>query len=386
MLKTKVGYSINENAFKAGEEAALRARGVGALKLGMLYTNSSMDQKKVLEGAKSVLGNIPIIGSTSSNGLIVKDGVISGNNYVGLMGFSDEQMIVGVAGSEKTNEPREIGKQIAREAIVNAGIKKVPSYFYFVSSPEHEEEYLRGIEDVIGNVPFFGGSAADDTYEANWSIFCNDKIIKEGCAVAFFYAKNECIASLEHPYEETDEVGVVTKIDENRNVLEIDKIYAAEKYYNWTNINLEEVLNKGLTFKTILNPFGVKSIDGKITAIRYPMMFNEDGSIFVSNPLTEKTALIKMTTTKEKMINSVYTSLSNIAQKSKREIETYLMFYSGFNKYYLKEEANNMYNAIKKATKDKEFLMVFTFSEVGNKNNSSNVCASLSCSYAGITK
>ena len=33
------------------------------------------------------------------------------------------------------------------------------------ASPKEEEDYLKGIEDVIGRVPMFGGSAADNTVE-----------------------------------------------------------------------------------------------------------------------------------------------------------------------------------------------------------------------------
>lgn len=386
MFKTKVGYSIKENANECGKEIATIASSAGSLKLGMLFTSANMDQKKILDGVKSVLGNKPIIGCTSSNGLIVKEGVITGNNYAGMMGFIDDEMIVGVAGSEAGKEPREIGKKIAREAITNAGIKKVPSYFYFVSSPENEEEYLKGIEDVIGNVPFFGGSCADDSYTGNWNIIYNDKIINDGCAVAFFYAKNECVTSLENPYEETSEVGIVTKVEENRKILEIDNTYAAEKYKNSTNIELEEVLNKGLTFKTILNPYGIKDINGRITAIRYPMIFNEDGSIYVSNDIVPNSALIKMNTTKEKMITYLSRNTEKLISNSKREIDSFLFLYSGFKKYYLGENANELYKEIKKITGEKEFLMAFTFNEYGIKNHSASTCSSLSCTFTGFTK
>lgn len=48
-----------------------------------------------------------------------------------------------------------------------AGQTAAPAYFYMVASPAEEEDYLKGIEDVIGRVPFFGGSAADNTVSGN---------------------------------------------------------------------------------------------------------------------------------------------------------------------------------------------------------------------------
>ena len=58
----------------------------------------------------------------------------------------------------------EIG--LAKEAMEKAGQTAAPAYFYMVASPAEEEDYLKGIEDVIGRVPFFGGSAADNTVSA----------------------------------------------------------------------------------------------------------------------------------------------------------------------------------------------------------------------------
>ena len=80
---------------------------------------------------------------------------------------------------------------------------------------KEEEEYLMGIQDVIGRVPMFGGSAADDNVEGKWKIICNDKVISDGVAVAFFYTDNEIETSFTGAYRETNNVGIVTKVDNN---------------------------------------------------------------------------------------------------------------------------------------------------------------------------
>lgn len=38
---------------------------------------------------------------------------------------------------------------------------------YMAASPTEEEYFLKGISKVVGRVPFFGGSAADNTIEGN---------------------------------------------------------------------------------------------------------------------------------------------------------------------------------------------------------------------------
>ena len=82
------------------------------------------------------------------------------------MAIGDPDTTVGVAGSSKQKDARETGRLLAKEAMEKAGKTVAPVYFYMVASPAEEEDYLKGIEDVIGRVPFFGGSAADNCCRA----------------------------------------------------------------------------------------------------------------------------------------------------------------------------------------------------------------------------
>ena len=66
MLKTKVGYSENPDAYASGVETATMANVIENPSVGLFFTSCNQDQNKLMEGAKSVLGNVPIIGCTSS--------------------------------------------------------------------------------------------------------------------------------------------------------------------------------------------------------------------------------------------------------------------------------------------------------------------------------
>jgi len=367
MFKTKVGYSVNIDDFKAGAEAASKLEKLGNLKLVTLFTNCDMNQSDVLDGIKSVIGNKALIGCTSSGGIVVPDGLIRGKNYAGVMGFSDDDLIVGVAGSAAGKNAREVGKKIARQAITNAGIKKVPSYFYMIASPGEEEDYLKGIEDVIGSVPFFGGSTADDTLEGKWSIFCNDQIFSDGCAVAFFYAKNEMKNLFTGAYKETKDIGIITKTEGKRQLVEIDGVKAVEKYASWINRNPSDLSGLNLFVTSVRNPLGIKDPIGNLTLIRHPLICNEDYSMSMSNHLTEGTAVIRMTTTNDELINSNRVVLNELNNKMKRVSNSYFLICSS-------------------ARKMKEFIMIFTFGEYGSLDHSANSCGSLSLSFTSFSE
>ena len=144
------------------DTATSATKDLSNIKLNFLFTSSYGDHKEIIRGIKSV-NDAPIIGCTSCGGLIVPDGVISSpNGFAGMLSLNDPNMTIGVAIHEAGKDPRAIGRKVAIQAVENAKTTRAPAYFYMVASPKEEEEYLMGVQDVIGRVPVFGGSAADD--------------------------------------------------------------------------------------------------------------------------------------------------------------------------------------------------------------------------------
>ena len=103
MLKSNVGWSTNEDSYMQGKDSAAKAVvDLVQTKVAFLYTSVDSNVAKVLEGAKAELGTAPIIGCTSSGGIIVPDGFITGEKgFTGILALGDEELIVGVAGSKK---------------------------------------------------------------------------------------------------------------------------------------------------------------------------------------------------------------------------------------------------------------------------------------------
>ena len=260
MLKSNVGWSIDKSSKKAGMEAAQKAMSnLTKAKVAFVYTSVDNNVEEVLEGVKETLGNVPVVGCTSSGGIIVPDGYITSNNgFVGVMVLSDSAMEVGVYGSAATGDARETGRKIAQEAMKNAGKTCAPAYFYMVASPKEEEDYLKGIEDVVGRIPMFGGSAADNTVEGKWEIYANDAVFSDGCAVAFFYTDKPVSNVYTGAYRETDNVGIITKVENKRKLVEINGIPALEQYAKWTGKKVENLKGGNLLTETILAPLGVK--------------------------------------------------------------------------------------------------------------------------------
>ncbi len=387
MLKTKVGHSQNPDSFASGKEAALEAD-FSTAKVGLLFTSCVMEQKAIVEGIKSV-GSAPVIGCTSSAAICTQDGYWNAETgYSGIMSFGGDVEVV-VAGSEKTETEtaREIGRRIAKEATAKMPGKR-PNYFFMTASPKEEEAYIKGIQDILGSVPVFGGSAADNTVEGKWSIICNDQIFADGCAAAFFYTDAEMKNLYSGQFEETDHVGVITGVVNDRTLVSIDHVPAVEKYCQWTGKSVEQVMGNNLLTETIFNPLGVKDPIGSVTAIRHPMFANEDLSMNIGANLAVGTAVIQMHLEPEGMVEANPKAIGELDALMDGEAQSYFLVHCGGRRLglALQGKEDEIYPAVKAVTGDKEFLMVFTFGEYGIGDHSGNTVGGLSLSYTAFGK
>ena len=242
MLKTKVGYSNNTDAYQAGIETAQNASAGMNAKVGLLFNSVGYNQEKLIEGIKSVMPDIDIIGCTSSAGIITPEGyMIDETGTVGMMTLDDENLKVACYGMPKGKSARETGREVALKALEKSGMDYAPDYFFMSASPAEEEEYIKGIQDVLGRIPCFGGSAADNTVEGNWSLFYNDKIFNDGVVAAFFYTEKDIKTVYTGAYRETKDMGIITKLNGTRVLAEIDGVPATDKYKEWRDLDEEAV-------------------------------------------------------------------------------------------------------------------------------------------------
>ncbi|CCY46688.1 putative uncharacterized protein [Firmicutes bacterium CAG:822] len=388
MLKTKVGYSENVDAFASGAETAKMANVIENPQVGLLFTSCVQDQNKIMEGAKSVLGDVPVVGCTSSAAICTQDGYLNKETgYSGMMLFGGDLEVV-TAGSKQTDEtPREVGRRVAKEAISKVKGEDVePDFFFMSASPANEEEYLEGIQDIIGNVPVFGGSAADNTVEGKWSILNDGEAFADGVTIAIFYTKGEMKNLYTGAYHETNNVGVITKVRDERTLVEIDHEPALKKYAEWTGKSIESLMGNNLLTETICAPLGVKDPIGKVTAVRHPMFGNDDLSMNIGANLAENTAVIELSNTPEGILKANEETINNLNKLMVSEANSYFLVHCGGRRLglALSQIEDKIYPEVKKVIPNKEFLMVFTFGEYGMGDHSSNTVGGLSLSYTAF--
>ena len=392
MLKTKVGYSTLKDSYAKGKEAAKNANVGMRPKLGMMYCSCNDDVEEVVSGAMSSMKGAPIIGCTSSGMIITNDGIIeSEDGFAGLMSFDDKNMNIGVAAHKAGKNAREIGRKVARAAVENAGENYSPNYFYMVASPKEEEDYLMGIQDVIGRVPMFGGSAADDTVEGNWKIFCNDQVFQDGVAVAFFYTDNDIVTSYTGAYRDTENYGLITEVKNDRTLVKIDGVSALKKYADWIGKKPSELKGQNLLVASITKPLGVKDPLGNLTVVRHPMFGDDMGTktttddvINLGNKVVEKTAIVQLEATVDELIKSTKTTLKDVKSQLSTEPAGYFLVHCGGRKLGIGDRIDEVYKNLVEEARGVPFITVFTFGEYGYDEHSANICGGLMLSFTAF--
>ncbi len=385
MLKAIVASSTLKDSYEAGKVAAGKiASELGGAKIVYMYSSVAYNQQTLLAGVKAALGDVPVIGNTSFTGVITPEGYVGGDTFVGLMALADPDLTVGVAGLPKENSARATGRKVAEMAMQKAGKDRKPDYFYMVAPPGEEEYYLKGINEVIGRVPLFGGSAADNSISGDWQLYTQSGVFAEGVAVALFYSNKAFANEFTGAYRETGKFGVITKIAGDRTLIEIDGVPAMDKYVAWQGCPVEAAMGGNLLVTAITAPLGVKDPLGDLIAVRHPMNGNDDHSMAIGSNLAVGTAVGLLTASVDELIESTGTTLEKLKAKLGVPAGAFHLVHCGGRRAGMGDRIDEVYANVKAAVGDVPFLVEFTFGEYGFVDDGRNTCGGLMLSFTGF--
>ncbi len=386
MLKAVTGSSVVTDERLAVREAMGKILEKNLpLKLLFVYTCSAFDHKVLLKSIAEAAPGVEVVGGTSFEGVITQEGMAMGDDgFIGIMGLSDDSLTTGVACVEKGLDAQIAGVEVAKRALVSAGKKTAPDYFYMSATPGDEELYLKGITEVIGRVPFFGGSAADRKICGEWQVFAGCESVSEGVAVAFFYSEKKMTNVFTGAYRETDKCGIITKAKSRRELCEINGEKALVTYARWMQKDVAELLKGQLLIETILHPIGVKDRLGDLVAIRHPMLGHDDFSMLIGNDVSEHTTVIKMEATVDELIDAVSSSMITLEERSPSAIGAYHLVHCGGRKVGIGDRLPEVEKHIQSVAGDTPFIVTFTFGEYGYEKDGLNTCGGLMLSFTSF--
>ena len=387
-MQSFVATSTVPSPSEAGKEVAGKiASGVQGAKIALAYGSCDYDSKELLGAISSALPGVPVVGNTSFTGIITPEGFVGGDTpFVGILALGGDDVTIGTAGAPRSSAecPRCIGKNLAEAAMKAAGKDCPPDYWYMAASPAEEEYYIKGVTDVIGRVPFFGGSAADNTIEGNWMLYSGTDAFADGCVIAFFYTDTPFANKFTGAYAETDKFGVVTKMDGDRNIAEICGKPALDVYADWRGMSVDQLMGGDLLVESIVAPLGVKDRLGDLTAIRHPMNGNDNHSIAVGAKVVEKTAVIMMDGDVDCLVGSVAKTCGELKERANAKPAAYHFVHCGGRRAAIDNRIGEVADAFIKEADGVPFIAEFTFGEYGFEQDGLNATGGLMLSFTAL--
>jgi hypothetical protein len=220
-LEAGVGMSEADCAVEAGREAAARALaelGDGTPALILVYASVRYDLPEMLAGVRSVTGDTPLAGATSS-GHFANGTVTAPGRGVAVLAMTAGPYRFGIGSiSGVTGDPVLAGRELARGARVAAGEEYSPHAALIVlvdGLSGHQQALLNGMHKVTGAaVPVVGGAAGDDRLLQRTSVFHDKQIIADGGAVAIWVSSPWPLAVVaDHGWKPVSLPLLVTKVD-----------------------------------------------------------------------------------------------------------------------------------------------------------------------------
>ncbi len=287
MIKAGVGRSNNPEAAKAGAEACKQAldQAGGKAELIIVFSTVVYDQKKILEGVRSVSKKTPLVGC-SDFGEITIEGPTS--KHVAVMALSSNVIDFTIGVSEGTNkDSQKAGAMAARE--VKEKAKEEPSLFVMLLDglAENGAAAVRGVQEVFGkNFPIIGGSAGDDFLFQKTYQYYNDQVLTNAMVGVGLSGKFSFGVGVRHGWEPIGLPMRVTKAAGGK-LIEINNRPALSIYEDYFGKKVEELTREPIARMAYTYPLGMSVEGSPEFLIRDVVIANEKGEITCAAEIPE---------------------------------------------------------------------------------------------------
>ncbi len=330
MIKAAIGLSQNlKNHREAAAEATREAiKRLGDKKPSIIFAFSSIKykQKDVLEGIKSVVPDVPIVGGSAAGEITSWTTVYDAVNVMAV--FADKIKFSIGHGIKVSKDSFKAGVVAAQSVIKNNNGKKPSLFIMFPDGiTGNGAAIVEGVKSVLGkDFPIIGGSAGDDylfkkTYEYCQDEVLNDAVVGVGLSGNFSFG-----FGIRHGWEP---IGLPLKVTKTKGVKlqEVDGKPALKVYEEYFGKDASELIKEPLARIAYTYPLGLSVEGSDELLIRDPVVADEKGEITMAAAIPEGTTIRLMIGDRDSAIKAAKKAaeiaLSQLKGKSARFI---LMF------------------------------------------------------------
>ncbi len=371
MTNIGVSYTVLPEARAAANYLVNEARAglTNRPNLAILFATSDYDTQALVSGVQEALGDVPIWGGSSMNGVFASDRWVSAEKgAAALMLIADRP--AGAAVNCVEDDPVATGTSATLAAVHQAG--GAASAILTLAFMGPEEKLLDGVAKAAPKVPVVGGSASDAS--GRFLQFGYGHV--ETNAVAVGAVGGEVGYAFGHGYTLTGHQAVVTRA-QGRKIIELDRRPALEVYLEWTKEQKANVFGGAILTYGVFHPLLLHK--NGVTLTVHPTNANEDGSIDTGVAILEGKKIELGFATADQLINAIEPVVREAAKKVKKP-NAVILSHCGGRAIGLGERISETAGQVRKAVGDVPWIGYLAFGEQGTPVPGEIVHANLSLS------
>lgn len=308
-LEAAIGWSTKADAAQAGTEAAESALSrlpSRTPQLALVFGSSWMDQLPLLQGVRTVVGDIPLAGESTA-GEITSEGPASHSCVVVLFSCDEPFCSVGL-GEAIDRKPREAGRQAGYSA--TRGFRGSPRAGLLLFGDGLATSYadvVRGLQEVLGTSSLIaGGMAGDDLRFTQTYQYTGERVLSQSVVGVLVGGPVKIGVGIEHGFAPISKPRRITRAALNI-LFELDAQPAALVYEEYFGAQLvQRMHSEGLTRQAIAYPLGIQREGSNQWLLRNVISLGEDGSLLCTGEVPNEGWLQLMIGSREAALEAAY--------------------------------------------------------------------------------
>ena len=290
-LLSSVGVGYGDDSFAAGvsacQDAISQLEGGAKPNAIIVFASSKYDQKKMIDGVRSVSGDALLVGSSTA-GEISTEGPIERHSVVVMALASSDVQFYGSVSLAVSENAHLAGKKVAEDVKKQAG----DALKTFIMLPDvlkgNGAEIVRGVLDTLGeHFPVVGGASGDDFQFKQTYQYLNGEIYSDSVVGLGLTGDFKIGIGVKHGWIPVGAPMKVTK-SEGTVLHEVNNKPAISIYEDYFGAEEAAVLKtESLAKLAITYPLGLKVEGSDELLIRDPFTVDANGSITCAAEIPE---------------------------------------------------------------------------------------------------
>ena len=352
-MNVSFGFSQIQEHIQATNEAICQAivglRGQ-RVSIALIFTSAEFAHPLVLRTVNNLLGEIPVLGCSSS-GIITNSCVFKYGVAVLLLSLNPQTFFnTAVVKGMNRNTSLLSGKDLGSKLLY--GFKEIHRSLAIIISDKLVTDgtnLINGIQENLGrSFPLIGASAADNFASQKVFQYVNNELVYDACCGIIFGGKFTFGFGTKHGWKPLGKMRCATKSSSNI-ISEIDGAAAVKLYEDYFAKDMME-LAKELQRISIFYPIGIYLEGEKEYLLRNVVSIKDDGSLVTQGDIPQDSKIRLMISTEDSRLAAAIAACEEAKRNlGNKKIKFVLVFNSAARFFLLGRQHEKEVSVIKEA-------------------------------------